>query len=247
MNHYEVLGVEPTVSAAELRSAYLRLARRYHPDFQHGQQKSARSAADSELRMRQINAAWQVVGSSKDRAAYDQRLRVEAAAISSANSAHASSAGGAVQAAGAVGPTGPRTEQPSTEFTPYWENDADDDDSWRYEPDEINPETVPHKSLLAAPALTFALGLALLAASAPNGNRALFAAGLICMLLSVFFFVAAPVVAMFKSQIAEERSRTRSAKQNNSAKARASAKPKNSAKSKNSAKARTFAKAKRRE
>ena len=211
MNHYEVLGVEATISAAELRSAYLRLARRYHPDFQHGQQESARSAADSELRMRQINAAWQVLGSTKDRAAYDQRLRIEAAAISSANSSanssHTSSPGGAVQAAGAVGPTGPRIEQPSTAFTPYWEHDADDDDSWRYEPDEVDPETVPPKSLLAAPAVTFALGVALLAASAPTGIRALFAGGLICMLCSIFFFGAAPVVAMFKGQIAEERSR----------------------------------------
>jgi hypothetical protein len=161
--------------------------------------------------MRQINAAWQVLGSTKDRAAYDQRLRIEAAAISSANSSanssHRSSSGGAVQAAGAVGPTGPRIEQPSTAFTPYWEHDADDDDSWRYEPDEVDPETVPPKSLLAAPAVTFALGVALLAASAPTGIRALFAGGLICMLCSIFFFGAAPVVAMFKGQIAEERSR----------------------------------------
>ncbi|MCX6524115.1 MAG: J domain-containing protein [Actinobacteria bacterium] len=207
MNHYEVLGVEATISAADLRSAYLRLARRYHPDFQHGQQESRSSVADSELRMRQINAAWQVLGNTKDRAAYDQRLRIAAAASSSVNASSTSSSSGAVQAAGAVGPTGPRIEQPSTSFTPYWEHDADDDDSWRYEPDEVNPETVPHKSLLAAPVVTFALGLALLAASAPTGIRALFAAGLICMLCSVFFFGAAPVVAMFKGQIAEERSR----------------------------------------
>ena len=207
MNHYEVLGVEATISAADLRSAYLRLARRYHPDFQHGQQESRSSVADSELRMRLINAAWQVLGNTKDRAAYDQRLRIAAAASSSVNASRTSSSSGAVQAAGAVGPTGPRIEQPSTAFTPYWEKDADDDDAWRYEPDEVDPETVPPKSLLAAPALTFVLGVALLAASAPTGIRALFAAGLICMLCSVFFFGAAPVVAMFKGQIAEERSR----------------------------------------
>ncbi|CAB4714531.1 unannotated protein [freshwater metagenome] len=209
MNHYEVLGVDATASAAQLRSAYLQLARQHHPDFHQGSggPSSQKPVADSEFRMRQVNAAWQVLGNTKDRAAYDQRLRIAAAASSSVNASRTSSSSGAVQAAGAVGPTGPRIEQPSTAFTPYWENDADDDDSWRYEPDEINPETVPHKSLLAAPAVTFVLGVALLAASAPNGNRALFAAGLICMLLSVFFFVAAPVVAMFKGQIAEERSR----------------------------------------
>jgi len=203
MNHYEVLGVEATISAADLRSAYLRLARRYHPDFQHGAQSSRKSPADSELRMRQINAAWQVLGNVERRDLYDQRLRIEAAASSSGRSSSVA----AVQSAEPWESTGPRIEQPSTAFTPYWEHDADDDDSWRYEPDEINPETVPHKSLLAAPALTFVLGVALLAASAPTGIRALFAAGLICMLCSVFFFGAAPVVAMFKGQIAEERSR----------------------------------------
>ena len=230
MNHYEVLGVDATASAAQLRSAYLQLARQHHPDFQQssGRSSSHKPAVDSEFRMRQVNAAWQVLGNPERRSAYDQQLRDDAARR--LTGMH-SSAG----TAQAVSASGPRIEQPSTEFTPYWELDEDDDDSWRYEPDEVNPETVPHKSLLAAPALAFALGIALLSASAPTGIRALFAAGLICMLLSVFFFVAAPVVAMFKSQIAEERSRTRSAKQ------------KNSAKPKNSAKARTFAKAKRRE
>jgi len=205
-----VLGVDATASAAQLRSAYLRLARQHHPDFQHGSDKYSlpTSAADSELRMRQVNAAWQVLGSPGRRTAYDEQLRD--AAARELRGSHSSS--GAVHA---VGASGPRIEQPSTEFTPYWEHDEDDDDSWRYEPDEVNPETVPHQSLLAAPALTFVLGVALLAASAPTGNRGLFAAGLMCMLLSLFFFGAAPVVAMFKSQIAEERSRSRSVNSKN--------------------------------
>ena len=35
--HYDVLGVDPTASAAEIRKAYLQLARDHHPDFHtHG-------------------------------------------------------------------------------------------------------------------------------------------------------------------------------------------------------------------
>jgi hypothetical protein len=217
MNHYEVLGVDASASAAQLRSAYLQLARQHHPDFHQGNSgpSSQKPVADSEFRMRQVNAAWQVLGNPDRRSEYDQLLRMNAARQL-----------GGVQAAGtvqAVGASGPRIEQPSTDFTPYWKHDEDDDDSWRYEPDEVNPETVPHKSLLAAPALAFALGIALLAASAPTGSRALFAAGLVFMLLSAFFFAAAPLVAMFKGQLAEERARARSAKP--TARAR-SAKPK---------------------
>ncbi|MEX0767148.1 MAG: J domain-containing protein [Microthrixaceae bacterium] len=206
MSHYEVLGVDATASAAQLRSAYLELARQHHPDFQHGRARSSalKPAGDSEFRMRQINAAWQELGHPVKRSAYDQKLRDAAARQIRGSSA----LGGAVPA---VGATGPRIEQPSTEFTPYWDHDEDDDDSWRFEPDEVNPQTVPHKSLLAAPALSFVIGIVLLAASAPTGIRALFAAGLMFLLLSLFFFGAAPVVAMFKSQIAEESSRSRTA------------------------------------
>lgn len=195
MNHYEVLGVQGDVSPVELRRAYLDLARRHHPDRQAGADR--RSRGDSDERMRQINSAWQVLGDPTRRAAYDQQL------------AQRTERRSGTPAAGVVAPKGPKIERPSTAFSPYWEHDEDDDDTWRYEPDEVNPDTVPPRLLLAAPAATFVLGLGLLAASAPTGIRSFMAVGIISLLFSALLFVGAPVVALFKSQIAEERARRR--------------------------------------
>jgi hypothetical protein len=71
----------------------------------------------------------------------------------------------------------------------------------------VDPATVPPKVLLAAPAASFVTGIALLAFSAPTGIRALLAGGVILLILSAFLFVGTPIVAMFKSQMVEERAR----------------------------------------
>ena len=188
-----MLGVDRDVDAATLRRAYLDLARRHHPDRVAA---SDGAAAGSAARMREANAAWNVLGDPARRAAYDRQL------------ASATGRGGA--AAGATeAATGVRIDRPSSEFTPYWEHDEDDDDSWRYEPDEVNPDTVPPKLLLAAPAASFLLGIGLLAASAPTGIRTFTVAGLVLLVLSGLLFIGAPVVALFKSQITEDRQRRR--------------------------------------
>jgi hypothetical protein len=64
MTHYDVLEVAPGTPTAEIRRAYLRLARAHHPD---------RGGRDPE-RMRRINAAWAVLGDDARRAAYDAEL-----------------------------------------------------------------------------------------------------------------------------------------------------------------------------
>jgi hypothetical protein len=62
-SHYEVLGVDVTATAAELRAAYRRAALDHHPD-----------AGGDDRRMRDLNAAWQVLGDPVRRAAYDRGL-----------------------------------------------------------------------------------------------------------------------------------------------------------------------------
>jgi curved DNA-binding protein CbpA len=73
MTHYEVLEVAPGTPTAEIRRAYLRLARAHHPD---------RGSRDPE-RMRQINAAWAVLGDDARRAAYDAELAAPSPTASS--------------------------------------------------------------------------------------------------------------------------------------------------------------------
>ncbi|MDE0117675.1 MAG: J domain-containing protein [bacterium] len=63
-SHYDVLGVSPSAKPDAVRRAYLRQARRWHPD---------RPSGDTE-RMRAVNEAWQVLGDIRSRAAYDRSL-----------------------------------------------------------------------------------------------------------------------------------------------------------------------------
>jgi hypothetical protein len=60
MTHYQVLGVVPTASTAEIRAAYVALARRFHPDV-----------GGDPRRMREINAAWDTLADPGQRRAYD--------------------------------------------------------------------------------------------------------------------------------------------------------------------------------
>jgi curved DNA-binding protein CbpA len=63
MTPYEVLGVDPAASDAEIRRAYVALARRFHPD--------ANPAGED--RMRAVNEAWAILGDRQRRREWDRR------------------------------------------------------------------------------------------------------------------------------------------------------------------------------
>lgn len=65
MNPYEVLGVPSSATDDELHRAYVRLARRWHPDLNAG-------SAEAEDRMRAVNEAWAVLGDPSARARFDR-------------------------------------------------------------------------------------------------------------------------------------------------------------------------------
>ncbi|MBV9849608.1 MAG: molecular chaperone DnaJ [Armatimonadetes bacterium] len=64
-DYYEVLGVERTASSTEIRSAYRRLAARYHPDVNPGDHTA-------EEQFKEINEAHEVLSSAEKRQIYDQ-------------------------------------------------------------------------------------------------------------------------------------------------------------------------------
>jgi molecular chaperone DnaJ len=63
-DYYEVLGVSRSASDDELKSAFRRLARQYHPDVNN--------SPDAEERFKEINEAYAVLSDTDRRAAYDR-------------------------------------------------------------------------------------------------------------------------------------------------------------------------------
>ncbi|MDX6690359.1 MAG: molecular chaperone DnaJ [Solirubrobacteraceae bacterium] len=66
-DHYKVLGVERKATAADIKKAYRKLARQYHPDRNPGDAKS-------EERFKQISQAHDILGDPDKRKEYDRQL-----------------------------------------------------------------------------------------------------------------------------------------------------------------------------
>ena len=60
-DYYKIMGVSQNVTKEELRSAYLKLAKQYHPD----------SSTGNEEKFKQISEAWEVLGNPRSKEEYD--------------------------------------------------------------------------------------------------------------------------------------------------------------------------------
>ena len=64
-DYYETLGVPRKADAEEIRKAYRKLARKYHPDLNPGDKSS-------EERFKNVQEAYDVLSDAKKRPMYDQ-------------------------------------------------------------------------------------------------------------------------------------------------------------------------------
>jgi DnaJ-class molecular chaperone len=68
VDYYSILKVKRTASAAEIKSAYRKLARERHPDVNGGTEKAAREFA-------LISLAYRTLSDPQERAYYDNQLQ----------------------------------------------------------------------------------------------------------------------------------------------------------------------------
>ena len=71
---YEVLGVRDDADIEVIQAAFRALARRYHPD---------KAGPGGEIKMKEINAAWEILSDPSRRASYDAERRLANARASS--------------------------------------------------------------------------------------------------------------------------------------------------------------------
>lgn len=78
MDYYRILNVGRNASQEEIKKAYRKLSRKYHPD---------NAGEDSREQFDRVQEAYGILGDEEKRAAYDERLRADEAGAGSGRTA----------------------------------------------------------------------------------------------------------------------------------------------------------------
>ena len=70
MNYYQILGLQRDVSQEEIKKAYRRIAKQYHPDSNPGNR-------EAEKKFKEASEAYEVLGNEEKRKNYDHKLIAE--------------------------------------------------------------------------------------------------------------------------------------------------------------------------
>jgi hypothetical protein len=174
---YEVLGVRQGSGQAEIRRAYLALARQHHPDAHTGDGEVAKARA--EARMRQINDAWALLSDP------DRKRRYDATVGPTSSSAS--------QAARAV---------PSPGWRPRRDDDAwmHDFEAWKHDTDDVvppeQPPSVGRTTLTILPVGLFGVSIAAGCVAMVLQSRPLLALSFVGVAMAALLFLLLPMLAM---------------------------------------------------
>lgn len=175
MGHYEELGVEPSATDAEIRRAYLDLARRHHPDRLGAAGADERGRA--ETRMARINEAWTVLSDVDRRARYDLEHFGESAAHDG------------------------RIHDVDRTFRPF--DGGDDPDPLDLDDTPIGPPTLTRRATMV-PAWLGIAAFGALAVGGLGGLAPVFVLGLALAVCSALSFLVLPLVALARSARRDE-------------------------------------------
>ena len=174
MEHYDELGVRPTATTAEIRSSYLALARRFHPDRLTGGTPAEREQASA--RMAKINASWSVLSDEHRRAAYDAAWKGDA-------------------------PSGATVRDAGHSWTAF--DDEDDAVDPRFLDDTPSGAPTLRRSVTFLPAGLAAAGAVTLIVGFMIGLGPLLAVGLVLEICAGLSFLVVPLIALANSSRAE--------------------------------------------
>lgn len=68
MNYYQILGVNKNASQKEIKEAYKKLVKKYHPDIYSGDKTFA------ETKIKEINSAYDILSNEETKKAYDEEI-----------------------------------------------------------------------------------------------------------------------------------------------------------------------------
>lgn len=74
MTHYEILGLSREATSTQIREAYRRLAKQYHPDRFHRISEVGKKYAEAKMLL--LNEAFRVLSDAEERAKYDEEIKV---------------------------------------------------------------------------------------------------------------------------------------------------------------------------
>jgi len=174
---YEVLGVGHRSDPAEIRRAYLSLARQHHPDAHTADGPIERARA--EARMRQINDAWALLSDPERKRRFDQTVEPDGS-------------GPAPAGARSVPGHGWRPRHDDT----AWMHDFE---AWKHDTDDAmppEPPSVGRSTLTIFPVALFAVSVAAGCMAMVLQSRPLLAVSFVGVASAALLFLLLPMLVM---------------------------------------------------